>query len=176
MFQLVNIFDQIRITSPPRGHQFTPQKFIKLLELLGLGQCKYIHPDPNVRNLDVFLRWHVLRLETLQALATMIHLDARSCVRITCPYKKIKHEITTIIYNERNPDTLSEPPDWGASIGRYHESLLQKTANLGFTSKTDKWSLNDDYIQWKESRHTVSTPWLRRVDWERSELGAICWL
>ena len=36
----------------------SPQKFIELLELLGLGQYKFIRPDPNVRNLDFFFMWH----------------------------------------------------------------------------------------------------------------------
>ena len=52
----------------------SPQKFIELLELLGLGQYKFIRPDPNVRNLDFFFMLHVLTFKNNKTVEVYIQL------------------------------------------------------------------------------------------------------
>ena len=48
---------------------------------------------------------------------------------------KVQLDNRTLIYNERNPDTLLEPPSSGASIETYNECLLQISVILGFHLK-----------------------------------------
>jgi len=60
-------------------------------------------------------------------------LNWRSYCQITSDY--VKHDARKLIHNERNPDTLSEPPWSGALIETYHECLLHISFILGFHLK-----------------------------------------